>query len=45
MNLKGGVLENKRRRRRENMEFFIFYLEKIIRRVKGTYNRKPHTLF
>jgi hypothetical protein len=42
MVLKGGVLENKRRRRRGIM---VFFFGKRIGRAKSTCDRKPQTLF
>jgi hypothetical protein len=44
MVLKGGVLENKKRRKRGNMEFF-FCFERRIGGARGICGRKPHTLF
>jgi hypothetical protein len=46
MVLKGGILENKRRRKRCDRELeFLFFLERRIGKVGGTCNRKPHTMF
>jgi hypothetical protein len=36
---------NKKRIKRGDKEFFFVFLEKIIGRVKGIYDRKPQTLF
>jgi hypothetical protein len=44
MVLKGGVLENKRRRRRD-MEFFCFFFGEKYRKALDIYGRKPQTMF
>jgi len=45
MVLKGGVLKNKRRRRRGDKEFIYLFLERRIGRIRGICGRKPQTLF
>jgi hypothetical protein len=44
MVLKGEILENKRRRRSGDKEFF-FVLKRIIGRAQDTCGKKPLTLF